>query len=70
MTDRPTPEQLATYGGWVCEDFLAALQSHGYVIVHPDDVPMQTNEAGEPGTTQYCVGWNHARATIFGEGTP
>lgn len=43
MTDRPTPEQLAASPDDIIaiakDQLLADLRFHGYVIVHPDDVP-------------------------------
>ena len=61
MSDRPTIEQIAV----TCEqesthDFLYALRYHGYVIVHPDDVPENPISEGE-----WAIGWNGCRRHIF-----
>lgn len=75
-TTRPTPRQ-AIVGGflhdWGCagpspDEILGRLAAHGYVIVHPDDVP--THHPTEPGVvydSREQRGWNACRAHIFGD---
>jgi hypothetical protein len=68
MTDRPTPEQIARKWG---DDGWCALQDieqHGYVIVHPDEIPSFTHRlvgVVRP-TDWHRVGWNDCRRHIFG----
>lgn len=72
-TNRPTPQELAESYDSIdnnsyCEYMLDALAEHGYVIVHPDDVPVsadwgQASDA-EP---DYGIGWSDCRAHIFGD---
>ena len=70
MSDRPTPEQIASRDGTITggpvHAFLVALEEHGYVIVHPDDMP-----SGKVGATRsfsdFDRGWNACRRHIFGE---
>ena len=57
MSGRPTPEQIwrdypATYP--------ARLKQHGYVIVHPDDVPLDVEQgSGSLYANAYGLGWNN-----------
>jgi len=55
-------------------DIIPALRNHGYVIVHPDDVPADPpgSEHINPGDADrdfgfYAAGWNACRALIFGD---
>lgn len=76
MTDRPTPEEIARSGSreYVNPrlDLLAHLRGHGYVIVHPDDVPVRSEEWRGVYVDPTCVepmqahGWNACRRHIFG----
>ena len=72
MTDRPTPEQV---GDDMTEDqnarfliglFLKALVDNGYVIVHPDDVPLDVEQgSGSLYANAYGLGWNNCHRRIF-----
>lgn len=72
---RPTPEQILS--AWAeapfsASDLVANLAEHGYVIVHPDDVPVRPAHLGTPDgypavTTAEFKGWNACRAHIFGD---
>jgi hypothetical protein len=85
-TTRPTPEGIARNGGLregqIRDDLgkrqrvalLADLAEHGYVIVHPDDVPEFDPNSGRvsdgPNEFIYALGvtsgWSDCRAHIFG----
>ena len=76
MNDRPTPEQIAR---WLWTDaaprllFLEELAEHGYVIVHPDDIPIDTEQGSgmlaanpyDEYANAYDEGWNECRDFIF-----
>ena len=70
---RPTPEEIAGSaleashcGAWVDGvDLIRNLTMRGYVIVHPDDLPMNDEPDG-PADGTYEHGWNACRAHIFG----
>ena len=63
MSERPTPEQIADEFHY--DSPLAFvrdhLPEHGYVIVHPDDVP-----DADLASPSYQQGWNDCRDHIFG----
>ena len=65
MTNRLTPEQIARNrdapGVYTRQQFLHELVGHGYVIVHPDDVPPMSID--DPRN----MGWNDCRRHIFGD---
>ena len=65
MTDtRPTPEQIAERarraGLYAAEQFLDRLETEGYVIVHPDDVPTRRGHLTHIAAA-YNHGWNDCR---------
>ena len=69
---RPTPEEIAEAledqhdgitSSPTIDEFTEALAEHGYVIVHPDDVPRYTNAAEDHHERR---GWNACHAHIFG----
>ena len=46
---------------------MARLAEHGYVIVHPDDVPLDVEQgSGSLYANAYGLGWNDCRRRIFG----
>lgn len=67
MSPRPNPEQLRdgfplieeAYGA---DEYHRRLESHGYVIVHPDDVKKIRKQTKHP----YSQGWNACRDFVFG----
>ena len=72
--DRPTPEQIA--GEFHYDSPLAFvrdhLPEHGYVIVHPDDVPKLdgrnfSDRSHRAGDVIHADGWNDCRRHIFGD---
>jgi hypothetical protein len=66
MSDRPTPEQIFyDYPA----SFLSRLRQHGYVIVHPDDVPDVLGVVPRYPNRQeaWRQGWDDCRRHIFGE---
>ena len=75
MTVRRTPEQIADEFHF--DSPLAFvrdhLPEHGYVIVHPDDVPVKSTEWQGVQVDPSCRepmradGWNACRAHIFGD---
>ena len=71
MTERPTPEQIADEIGVYGLNLLAQLDHHGYVIVHPDDVPVAfPAPEGLFGCTYeeaYEFGCRKMRSHIFGD---
>ena len=76
MTNRPTPEQILSDEidayligtGFRAGDVLDTLRSHGYVIVHPDDVPTKLLRSPTGvGTDPFALGWNKCRDSIFGD---
>ena len=80
MSERPTVEEIigrwdyATdyeVPQWVMDqarNLVEVLRSHGYRIVHPDDVPLDTDQPGSTWEDGLIAGWNDCRAHIFGEG--
>ena len=68
MTDRPTPEQIALrmtkrsdYAGspitrYQIADVVRFLQTEGYVIVHPDDVPSEVPPWHRPDASDLRMG--------------
>ena len=73
MTNRPTPEQIAVevldfLGMGIDADYIAGVirqkqQEHGYVIVHPDDVPSADEASGDA----FQLDWDDCRHHIFGD---
>lgn len=62
---RPTPEEIRA----MCNDnpsldYDDELASHGYVIVHPDDVPIKEPSPDDQRTAN---GWNACRRLVFGD---
>jgi len=52
------------------EQYLEALREHGYVIVHPDDVPEHSHGVTPPSQVHsfnWVEGWNACRRHIFAE---
>lgn len=71
MSERPTPEQIIDRWDYDSnQGLMLELREHGYVIVHPDDVP--SGQAGirdvlpPDDATQRIIGWNACRDHIFG----
>lgn len=79
MSNRPTVNLLESHANAETGQFNAVprfrdlLEEHGYVIVHPDDIPPITHDGWTPepspddGSPSYWVGWNSCRAYIFGD---
>ena len=71
MTDRPMVVDIIHDHGLSPYDTLrimAAIEHYGYVIVHPDDIPTETEQgSGSLYTNAYGRGWNKCRRHIFGE---
>ena len=65
MNDRPTPEQIADRHATPYA-FMCNLAEHGYVIVHPDDVPLDVEQgSGSLYANAYGLGWNDCHRRIF-----
>jgi len=67
---RPTPEQIAAEAPFPADlerlAFLARLTSNGYVIIHPDDIPIDTEQgSGSLYANAYGLGWNNCRRRII-----
>ena len=65
-TTRPTPEQIIDPLEFTPGQVLAALAEHGYVIVHPDDVPSMDGDDPLYLDSPYGAGFNDCHARIFG----
>ena len=73
MSDRPTPEQISHRWGDDGHCALQDLLQHGYVIVHPDDIPIDTEQGSgmlaanpyDEYANAYDEGWNECRDFIF-----
>lgn len=52
------------------DEAIDAIAAHGYIIVHPDDVPDQSDlgrQAGTDALHHWADGWNACRTAIFGD---
>ena len=70
MNDRPTIKQIATTDPvddqLAKEVLLDDLRQYGYVIVHPDDVPLDVEQgSGSLYANAYGLGWNNCHRRIF-----
>ena len=80
MNERPTPEEIQQLiedlhdGGYTSEatidEYMDALAAHGYVLVHPDDVPVRDTSGlnAYPEEDMLRQGWNACRDAILGAG--
>ena len=67
---RPAPEQIINrqmLSGRIGQALVKELAEHGYVIVHPDDIPIDTEQGsgGLYANYAYGLGWNNCRRRIF-----
>lgn len=71
MSDRPTLNELEAAASYDSGQFVAVSRfremcaEHGYAIVHPDDVIVDSGYT-EPESHAFAQGWNACRRTIFG----